>query len=392
MFYNLLQYESNSLSINKTPYLKTILDDVQPDLFMVCELKSEAASNYMFTNAIQASNSNFQKAAYQNSQSPATDLLQMVYYNSEKLRIVNNQVISTRIRDINHYTFELKTANKTKIEVYVTHLKASRGQENREKRDDSAFSFVRDLERVDSNSFVIFAGDFNFYTSNEPGFQTIIKDTNPIQIIDPINRLCPEFPNDGRDYYDADYDNTYFWNNSSFADVHSQSTRSSSGSSGSGGGMDDRFDFIMLSKNFITSSEMYYVDDSYKTIGNNGNCYNSFVSNTSCTGEYSQNLRNALFNFSDHLPIVLEVEHQQNILNSSTYNYDKLNYSITDNRLNISANNQLQELKIYNILGQLILNQKNINSANTVINLDQLKKGVFILKADNFKPLKFIKN
>ena len=391
MFYNTLNYNSNAESEARTPHLKTILDDVKPDLFMVCELKNEIASNYLFNNAIVTSNPSFKKANFNTSRSPATDLLQMLYFNADKLTLEFNEVIPTGVRDINHYTLKLKTASETRIEVFVTHLKASRGIDNRQKREESIEIFTRQLDRLPQDAYVIFAGDFNFYTSNEEGFLKLIDENNPIQIIDPINRLCPSFPDDGKDYYDVDYDNTYFWNNSSFSDVHSQSTRSSQlNGDGAGGGMDDRFDFIMLSKNLTESTEMKFVNNSYKTIGNNGNCYNSFVSNASCTGEFSQNLRNALFNFSDHLPIVLELENQQNILSNYTY-VKKLNFSIKHQELKLKIDKNIKEIKIYNTLGKVVFTSKNINSNETVIHLNILKSGLYFLKVDDYKVAKFLK-
>ena len=323
MFYNTLNYNSDAQSQNRTPYLRTILEEVAPDLFMVCELKNEIASNYLFENAVLLANNNFNKAEFKNSESPATGLLQMVYYNSEKLELVYNEVIPTDIRDINHYTFNIKSDQEevpTKIEVFVTHLKASRSASNMQKRLASIDIFTRELDRLPENSHVLFAGDFNFYTSNEPGFQKIIDENNSIPIIDPIDRLCPTFPDDGINYFNEDnYDAMYFWNNSSFSDVHSQSTRNSEvNGDGAGGGMDDRFDFIMMSKNFTTSNKLIYIEGSYKTIGNNTNCYNSYVSNSNCFGTYTQELRNALYYFSDHLPISIDLEFKNNSLSLNT--------------------------------------------------------------------------
>ena len=138
MFYNTLNYNSNLESQNRTHHLKTILESVQPDLFMVCELKNETASNYLFNNAVLPFNRSFNKAPFNQGQSPDDSLLQMVYYNTNKLILETNAVIQTGTRDINHYTFRLNIENNEntpiKIEVFVTHLKASRGSLNRQKR------------------------------------------------------------------------------------------------------------------------------------------------------------------------------------------------------------------------------------------------------------------
>lgn len=399
MFYNLLNYDSDTESRNRTHHLKTILEDVQPDLFMVCELKNKAASDHLFANAVLPYKESFRKAPFNYSRSPATGLLQMVYYNADKLILENTAVIPTETRDINHYTFKINTENSEtnpiKIEVFVTHLKASRGRDNVLKRYASVIGLNRALKKLPANSFVLFSGDFNFYTSNEDGFRILTEPTNHITIVDPINRLCPPFPNDGKDYYGDDYDNTYFWNNSSFADVHSQSTRTFQiNGDGAGGGMDDRFDFIMMSKNFTTNSNLYYVNDSYKAVGNNGNCYNSFVSNTSCTGGFSQTLRNALYQFSDHLPIVMHIETPENSL-SIPENYHPisfLNANIVKNSITLSVKEKVNSIIIYNQLGQIVYQTKNINKSELNIDINTFSKGIYYLKTNAYKPLKFVKN
>ncbi|NCT08783.1 MAG: T9SS type A sorting domain-containing protein [Flavobacteriia bacterium] len=399
LFYNTLNYKIDIVSQEKTPHLKTILETIQPDLFMVCELKNEPASNYLFENAILPFNANFKKAPYRIVQSPAKDLSQMVYYNSEKLTLEKDKVIATNVRDINHYTFKINTENSEtnplRIEVFVTHLKASTGYENRQQRLESVEDFVKELDRLPENSAILFAGDFNFYTSNEPGFQKIIDPTNSIKIIDPINRLCPPFPENGIDYFNEDnYNNTYFWNNSSFAAIHSQSTRSLQlNGDGAGGGMDDRFDFIMMSENLKTNSTVYFVENSYKTIGNNKNCYNSSVNDLDCTGEYSQNLRDALYYFSDHLPISMEIETPQNTLTISENNIPIkfIGSNLVSDYLSLHLTEEIKVISIYNLLGQKVYELKNNNNSEIKIATSSFNKGLYYLKTEHTKPLKFIK-
>jgi endonuclease/exonuclease/phosphatase family metal-dependent hydrolase len=309
MMYNVLNYSDSEVSQNKTPFLSTILNEVNPDLLMVCEVVDEIGSDYLFENAIIPFNEDFEKAPFEENQSGSYSLQQMVYYNSNKLILEESRVITADTRDINQYTFKINTenteSNPIRMEVFVTHLKASSGENNRDKRLTSIQSFVSYTNTIANDSYVLFAGDFNFYTSNEEGYQYLIDDRNPIIMVDPIDRPATPFPDDPNitdpfEYYNSS--SIYFWRNNSFADIHTQSTRTSNSGlidgSGSTGGLDDRFDFIMMSENFNTSSDLFYVNDSYQEIGNNGNCYNSFLSNTNCSGTYSQTLRNALIEFS----------------------------------------------------------------------------------------------
>ncbi len=406
MMYNILNYSDSEVSQNKTPFLSTILNEVSPDLLMVCEVVDEIGSNYLFENAIIPFNEDFEKAPFEENQSGSYSLQQMVYYNSNKLILEESRVITADTRDINQYTFKINTENAennpVRMEVFVTHLKASTGTSNRQRRLTSIQSFVSYTNTIASDSYVLFAGDFNFYTSNEEGYQYLIDNRNPIIMIDPINRPAPTFPDDGVDYFNYDnYDSTYFWNNSSFSDIHSQSTRTSNSGliddSGSTGGLDDRFDFIMMSENFNTSSDLFYVNDSYQVVGNNGNCYNSQISNSNCSGTYSQTLRNALIEFSDHLPIVMEIETPENTL--STYTLSKINFissNITQDYLKIFLTDKLDKntIKIYTINGQLIRIKTPINSSENSLTIDvrHLSKGIYYLSHQKLNnPLKFIK-
>ena len=402
MMYNVLNYSDSEVSRNKTPFLSTILDEVEPDLFMVCEMIDEIGSDYLFENAIIPYNENFQKAPFEENQSGNYSLQQMVYYNSKKLILEETRVITADTRDINQYTFKINTenalSNPIRMEVFVTHLKASTGSSNRQRRLNSIQSFVSYTNNIADDSYVLFAGDLNFYTSNEEGYQHLIDDRNPIVMIDPIDRPTPNFPDDGVDYYE-NYNSTYFWNNSSFRDIHSQSTRTSNNGliddSGSTGGLDDRFDFIMMSENFNMSTDLYYINDSYQVIGNNGNCYNSFINNPNCSGGYSQTLRDALIEFSDHLPVVMEMETPENTL--STNQISEINFigsNIIEDYLKIISPNDMNNLKIYSITGQLIDVKltKNTGIDTIIIDVKHISKGIYYLSHQKLKrPLKFIK-
>ena len=50
-----------------------------------------------------------------------------------------------------------------------------------------------------------------------------------------------------------------------------------------------------------------------KLLGNNANCFNLNISDETCTGEYSQTLRNQLYSMSDHLPVIMKLETTKNL-------------------------------------------------------------------------------
>ena len=153
----------------------------------------------------------------------------------------------------------------------------------------------------------------------------------------------------------------------------------------------------MISENFNTSSDLFYVNDSYQEIGNNGNCYNSFLSNTNCSGTYSQTLRNALIEFSDHLPVVMEIETPENTLSTDVVSSIKfVNSNTTEDYLKIFLTDKLDKnnIKIYTINGQLIQVKAQANTSDNSLMIDvrHLSKGIYYLSHQKLNsPLKFIK-
>ena len=151
----------------------------------------------------------------------------------------------------------------------------------------------------------------------------------------------------------------------------------------------------MMSENFNMSTDLYYINDSYQVIGNNGNCYNSFINNPNCSGRYSQTLRDALIEFSDHLPVVMEMETPENTL--STNQISEINFigsNIIEDYLKIISPNDMNNLKIYSITGQLIDVKltKNTGIDTIIIDVKHISKGIYYLSHQKLKrPLKFIK-
>lgn len=245
MTYNLFYFPS-SLPANRELILRDILDEYQPDLFMVCELETEVGADLILNSSLANQSATFSRAVfYPDTSSSSTSLQNMVFFNTEKLVLINQQILPTDYRDISQYTFRLNTleqdTNPIHLEVFVAHLKSSTGTANQQARLAMVEVFTNALETITNpNSYVLFTGDFNLYTSSEPAYQKIISLDNAIRMIDPINAVGS------------------WHDNANFQYLHTQCTRvSNSGfgggqASGASGGMDDRFDFIMMSQNFNT--------------------------------------------------------------------------------------------------------------------------------------------
>ncbi len=388
MTYNLLQFPDGATGIDRKEDLRYILQEYQPDIFSVCELQNEEGADTIIDYCLQTQDNKYSAADFEYNHSGLyQDLNNMLYYNNQKLDLVNQTYVETYLRDINRYTLKLRTSENDVttpiyIEVYVAHLKSSTGDDNEDKRLSMVEDFTADLTNIPPEHYVIFTGDFNMYTSAEPAYQKIIDDQNAIIMKDPL----------------LDQGIGSWSNNTDFEAQHTQSTHTVSENDFVGGGLDDRFDFIFLSENFFSSSDLTYVDNSYKPFGNNGNCFNKRVNDTSCTGEFSLETRNHLYNMSDHLPITLALETPYAL----SIEKQEQSLKIFINEGNpvgnfISFNGDIDEennLTIYDISGKQIFQIHHYNK-NSIISLETIKSGIYFAKFDtknNTTLLRFIKN
>lgn len=387
MVYNLLEFPS-AFPPNREEILRDIIDEYEPDIFMVCELENETGADLILNTSLNDEGNNYIMAPFEPSQSGDPDHQQLVFYRKGMFTLEASEVLPTPVRDINHYTLKLSTADQQTdpvlFEVFVTHLKSSTGTANKQLRLEMVQQFTNRLETLDPNSFVLFAGDFNLYTATEPAYIELLDPTNAIVMVDPIDRPGS-------------------WNNNiNFQDIHSQSTRISSGpfGAGAGGGLDDRFDFITVSENMLSDPKLKYLDDTYKSFGNNGNCFDNSINSPDCFGDFSQALRENLYNMSDHLPIVMNLEtNKQIVLSNDDFSLAspiELENTLVTEKLNIRLNSNLSEkfsFEVYNVLGQKLLEYTSENSDYISIDASQLTSGIYYLKTNlpTSQTFKFLK-
>lgn len=390
MFYNLFKFP-NALPAQRELILRDILDSYKPDLFMVCELASETGADLILNTSLQNQTDVFARANFTPDLTDPLDPLQtMVFYNTRKLTLTQQQKLPTVYRDINHYSFVLNTESEPiHLEVFVAHLKSSTGTANQNMRLQMVEVVTNELQQLTApNTYVLFSGDFNLYKSSEPAFQKIISLDNAIKMVDPLEA----------------YGN--WQDNPNFTYLHTQSTRVSSAgfgggaNSGAGGGLDDRFDFIMMSENFKTSTTFSYIPDTYKAYGNNGNCLNKDVKDESCTGQYTPELRHQLYYMSDHLPVVMQFQLNTNFLatkepqkkpqiwfessNASSY---EIVLGYDSNQIPLHA-----KVKVYNMLGQLVQTSSLTTNQRLVLPINNLSQGWYTLQVEGAATvLKFLK-
>ncbi len=388
MQYNLLNYgnitsyctTTNNSMATKEGYLSTIINYVNPDVFTVNEL---AANTYVIGRLLDSvMNKNplktYGRADYINTN--GSDLANMLYYNKAKLVYVSAVSLQNHVRDIVLYKLYYKSPNLAQshdtawINFIVGHLKAGSTSSNKSDRDQMTSAAMSYLVSHNYHGNYTFMGDFNIRSSNEQSYKNLINysDIN-YRFFDPINR-----PGN--------------WNNSSsFSDIHTQATHSSSNGCAAGGGCDDRFDFILISNDLKQgNAHVNYVANSYKVIGNDGNHFNKSI-NSGTNSSAPANIINTLYNMSDHLPVSLKLhfDAQVSSIAKSDANTLKVNFQnpVNDN-LDIyieSDGEQTLLVELWNINGQKI-STKNLGKNkyfHAIIPMDNLSKGMYFLRIEN---------
>lgn len=228
MYYNVLNFPGSTPERADT--LKVILDHGEPDVLVINELISEAGADLILNKSLP---SDFKRAVFKNG--PDSD--NMIFYDASKLTLVAQAQIPTELRDISEYTIRWNPSDSSSndsilFHFYSAHLKASSGSDNEEKRTGEVQVLLDHLESKSGAQNIIVGGDFNFYDDNEDGFEALMT-----ALEDPIAQIG--------DWHD----------NASYARIHTQSTRTTRFGGGANGGMDDRFDFILLSDELIKGAD-----------------------------------------------------------------------------------------------------------------------------------------
>ncbi len=173
--------------------------------------------------------------------------------------------------------------------VYSNHYKSGTSTSDKNRRDHEATVLRADLDGLGQGTSAILAGDYNIQSSFENSYQTLLAAGNG-QAFDPIS--TPGTWN----------------NNSSLRITHTQSPATSSAFPGQVlGGVDDRFDFQLVTGELLDNEGLSYINNSYRAFGNNGShsCCGSPI--TSGNGA-SPTVLNALTTASDHLPVVADYQ------------------------------------------------------------------------------------
>ena len=283
--YNLLNYEDED---DREDDFITVIEYVEPDIIIAQEVIGTSGYNHFQADVLEIIAPGEWSGATFINQSASIDIA--LFYRHDVFSFISTSLINTAqsagTRDVVEWIMEHNDSG-VQFNVYGLHFKASSGNANAQWRLAEATALRDYLDDLPAGSHFIVAGDFNIYSNSsasEPAFEMLTGegDDDDGRLFDPVDRIG------------------HWHNNSSFADVHTQSPRS-----GSYGGMDDRFDWIFASESVLNETyELNYVADSYWAVGNDGNHFNQAINDGNNTS-VNDAMADALHDASDHLPVMV---------------------------------------------------------------------------------------
>lgn len=285
--YNILNFQEDS---SRIPYLRTVMDTLDVDVVVVQEMIGQFGVND-FQNEVLNYNypGKYNQAPF--VQGPNTG--NALFYKASVIDYIAFQIIYTDVRYTSEWTLRPDgyASSDAEFRFLSTHLKAGSSSSDINDREDMCNDIRDHMNGYASGTHFILGGDFNMYTSSEAGYQRLIGS---------------EADNDGRCKDPANLPG--YWHDSyTFRHIHSQSPREDAFGGGASGGMDDRYDIILVSYSMDDGDGLSYVDGSYDSWGNDGYRLNGDI-NDPTNQEVSATVADALYYASDHIPVVIEVQ------------------------------------------------------------------------------------
>lgn len=287
MTYNILNYPITDTT-SRNPYFRTIFENIQPDIIVVQEMISQQGVNAFLNKILLPTNPHYQAGTFIDG----FDSDNAIFYKSYLFTFISNTPIRTALRDINEFKLVYNLSGDTII-IYSVHLKASDSLQNELLRAAEVDSLRQRTNSLPPNSNFIVLGDFNIYRWGESAYQKLIDQSSSGYVIDPLN-----LPGT--------------WNNPAYSIHHTQSTRTRQFGDGTPGGLDDRFDMILMSQAVWDSGGITFIPNTYFAYGNDGNHYNDSI-NSPPNSAVGQVIADALHYSSDHLPVIATFHFPSNI-------------------------------------------------------------------------------
>lgn len=283
--YNVLNFGGSQTSGERIAALENVLDPITPTILVVQEINGTSDGAAQFRdNVLLFVDSRLKLAPFADGE----DTDNALFYDSTVVEVVKHVVVGSITRIIDRWTVTVLDTKDT-FAIYGCHLKAGETANDKDVRAAEAQLIRTDyLTALPPHYGFLVAGNLNVYSSAEVAYQRLITGDSE-NVMDPTNRPGT-------------------WHNSdAHADIHTQATHDTASGGFISGGIDDRFDFILLSPALMGK----YVTGSYTTFGNDALHFNKSINAEPANSVVSQEVANALYDASNHLPVYLDLNFQQ---------------------------------------------------------------------------------
>jgi endonuclease/exonuclease/phosphatase family metal-dependent hydrolase len=378
MCYNLLSYPGTDAAI-RNPFFKTVIRNAAPDILITEEMTSQAGVNQFLSVVMNAYGNTYSVGTFIDG--PDTD--NEIFFKTSRFHFISNTPIQTDLRNISEFKIiDLNYPTDT-LRIYAVHLKASTGSTNEIARGLEVDSLRRVTNLLTVNASYMVVGDFNIYGSAEVAYTKLLQvnANNQGHFIDPIPNM------------------TGIWNNGAYSHFHTQSPRTRAFGGGSTGGMDDRFDLILMSLSIMNNGRIAYIPATLTPYGNDGNHYNDSINRRPNTA-VPDSVADAIHYASDHIPVfatyifgnpigISGISYQTPNEFSLGQNFPNPFNPSTTIKFDIK-NSETVKLVIYDVLGNTIetlVNEKLIAGSYEVKwNASRYSSGLYFYKliADNY--------
>jgi endonuclease/exonuclease/phosphatase family metal-dependent hydrolase len=287
--YNILNFPGTD-GATRVDDFRLVLDAVDPDVVIVQEMISSAGVT-QFLNDVMNYTVAGEYAAGPFVNGPDTD--NALFYKNATVTYISHQEIATALRNISEYVLRPVGYSSTaaQFRMYSGHLKAGETSSDQTARLAEATILRNYLNGLPAGSHFAFGADMNVQSSTETAYQKLVgsETDNDGRLKDPLNQ-----PGTWHD-------------NGAFASIHSQSPRTTQFGGGATGGMDDRFDQLLVSYAFDDGSGLSVVPGTYTAYGNDGLHFNQAI-NAGTNEAVGTVIANALHAAADHIPVFFDFQ------------------------------------------------------------------------------------
>ena len=299
-------------------YFRTVINKLNPDVLVVQEMLSQTGVNQFLSRVMNYTYpGRYAVAGF--TDGPDTD--NAMFYKKSTISYLARKQIATTLRDISVYRVKIISGLglNSEFSICSVHFKSGTSSSDKVQRGYEANLLRNYLNSLSSTSVFLVCGDFNSYTSSDPSFVELneSRTDNDGRCKDPINKLGS------------------WHDNFTFAKYHSQSSRATAFGGGASGGMDDRFDLILVP--YTNRKNLVYKSGSYNAYGNDGLHFNKSV-NSGTNSSVETVIANALYQASDHLPVVIELVPPGQVLLNEPSNLAATKASLSQVNLSWSDN------------------------------------------------------